>query len=259
MNTGVLVGTKVCNKCKVEKPLDCFTKSSKFLDGHLNRCAQCNQTYYLQNKEKILKKSKEYYNKNKEKILVKDKQYYIENKETLRTKHKTYYNENKEDILERSKQYSKTHRKEINARIRLYSKNREKIDPVYKINRRLSNAVYQSLLRRGGSKKGMSFFNCVGYTPKQLKEHLERLFSPSMTWENYGTTWEVHHIIPKAYFYFTTITDPQFKICWHLANLMPLNKEINNSMGRLIKDNKITKEQHIVESLKHLPLYKEVV
>ena len=39
----------------------------------------------------------------------------------------------------------------------------------------------------------------LGYTPIELKNHLEYLFKEGMTWENYGE-WHVDHIKPMCKF-----------------------------------------------------------
>jgi 5-methylcytosine-specific restriction endonuclease McrA len=61
--------TKVCKTCSEEKPLTSFY-ATKY--GYEYRCKACKKDAYakkyLENKEKILKASKEYYDKNKEKI-----------------------------------------------------------------------------------------------------------------------------------------------------------------------------------------------
>jgi len=68
----------------------------------------------------------------------------------------------------------------------------------------------------------------VGYTVQELKSHLENLFQPGMSWENYGK-WEIDHIIPKCFFKFKTTKDVEFKYCWSLNNLQPLWKKDNRS------------------------------
>ena len=42
-----------------------------------------------------------------------------------------------------------------------------------------------------------------------------------MTWGNYGK-WHVDHIIPQAFFKYTSTDDVEFKYCWSLNNLQPL-------------------------------------
>jgi hypothetical protein len=94
---------------------------------------------------------------------------------------------------------------------------------------RLRNAVdarlWQSLKGIGGASK---LFQRLGYSCKDLAVHLERLFLPGMTWENYGK-WHVDHKKPCAAF---DLTDPQqFTECWRLENLQPLWARDNISKG----------------------------
>lgn len=63
----------------------------------------------------------------------------------------------------------------------------------------------------------------LGCTIEELKAHLESLFKPGMTWDNWGHTgdvWHLDHIIPLASF---DLTDPeQVKLACHYTNLQPL-------------------------------------
>lgn len=62
--------------------------------------------------------------------------------------------------------------------------------------------------------------------------HLERLFLPGMTWENYGKNgWHIDHKMPKNLFSYDTTDDSQFKECWSLSNLQPLWWRDNISKG----------------------------
>jgi hypothetical protein len=72
-----------------------------------------------------------------------------------------------------------------------------------------------------GKKNGQHWEDVVGYTLKDLMSHLETLFEPGMSWDNYGE-WEIDHIRPKSSFRFESIKDSQFKECWGLNNLQPL-------------------------------------
>jgi 5-methylcytosine-specific restriction endonuclease McrA len=62
---------------------------------------------------------------------------------------------------------------------------------------------------------------------KDLIQHLESLFTSEMTWENYGTYWHVDHIKPQSLFVYTSMTDDEFKKCWSLSNLQPLEAKEN--------------------------------
>ena len=80
----------------------------------------------------------------------------------------------------------------------------------------------------------------VPYTLQELKQHIESQFTSEMTWDNYGTYWEIDHIIPQNTFNFTSEKDIEFKMCWSLPNLRPLEKSLNRKRpkdGRDIPEN----------------------
>jgi len=58
----------------------------------------------------------------------------------------------------------------------------------------------------------------VGYKVGQLYAHLERQFLPGMSWDNYGTAWEIDHILPVKMFDLPR----EAAQCWALTNLRPL-------------------------------------
>lgn len=94
-----------------------------------------------------------------------------------------------------------------------------KADPMFKLNKNISNLILHSLK---GSKNGLHWETIVGYTCKDLKQHLEKQFDNKMNWDNYGSYWHLDHIIPKSFFKFTTTEETEFKMCWSLNNLQPL-------------------------------------
>lgn len=72
-----------------------------------------------------------------------------------------------------------------------------------------------------GDKKDNRTFAAIGYTPEELKAHIERQFTGGMSWDNYGE-WHVDHIRPLSGFDFTSMECEAFKEAWSLANLQPL-------------------------------------
>jgi hypothetical protein len=64
----------------------------------------------------------------------------------------------------------------------------------------------------------------VGCNISTLKGHLEKLFQPGMSWENYGK-WHIDHIIPCAAFNLSK--EEEQRKCFHFTNLQPL-WEIDN-------------------------------
>jgi hypothetical protein len=99
----------------------------------------------------------------------------------------------------------------------------------------MRTAICNSLKRKGLSKKETDWQKAVGYTVEQLKEHLEKQFDDKMNWENHGTLWHIDHIKPKSLFEYDSIDNPEFKKCWSLDNLQPLEAKEN-----IRKSNKYT-------------------
>jgi hypothetical protein len=83
-------------------------------------------------------------------------------------------------------------------------------------------------------------FKHLGYTPTQLKEHLESQFDSRMSWDTHGQYgWHIDHIVPQSSLPFTDYTDENFLKCWSLDNLQPLWWDENLAKSNKIADMKI--------------------
>jgi len=72
----------------------------------------------------------------------------------------------------------------------------------------------------------------VGCSPTELKAHIEALFQPGMSWENYGRGgWEIDHI--KACAGFDLTDSDQCRACFHYSNLRPLWFKDNQAARRI--------------------------
>lgn len=80
--------SKVCTKCKKDKPLSEYSKERGSPDGLQWRCKKCRHDYYNAHKEHDNKRNNEWYWKNKEVRNTKSNENYQANKEayTKRTK-----------------------------------------------------------------------------------------------------------------------------------------------------------------------------
>ncbi len=76
----------------------------------------------------------------------------------------------------------------------------------------------------------------LGCTVDECRDYLEGKFKRGMTWENYGTFWEIDHIFPCSKFDLTKESEQM--ICFHFTNLQPMRCGPNRS-----KLNKITHPQ----------------
>jgi hypothetical protein len=104
---------------------------------------------------------------------------------------------------------------------RSYFKNRMKIDPEFALKvscrRRFNDFV--------NSRGKISFSKYVDLDYEKLKNHLERLFKPGMSWENRGK-WHIDHIRPLSSFkYFNddgSINTKDVVNSWRIENMQPL-------------------------------------
>jgi len=103
----------------------------------------------------------------------------------------------------------------------------------YRDNKLRFNISRRISLSLTGRRKGASWQELVGYSLADLRRHLEALFQPGMTWNNYGD-WEIDHRRPVASFSFTTPHCLGFRDCWALSNLQPLWAQENRSKGARI-------------------------
>lgn len=237
---------KHCPRCNKDLEESAFTRSPT-TNKLASYCKQCMKEYDEARKETKRIKDMEYKLKHKEQYKAYYKKYQENNRERIKQLRKDYRQQNLEQILEYQRkhywqnrekylEYKRKEREEkgeeIKARQRIwYANNKERLaelrnNPNYKINHAISLGIYYSLKE---NKLEQHWEDLVPYTLQELKEHLESQFDENMTWDNYGSYWEVDHIIPKSLFNFTSYEDREFKICWSLMNLRPLEKIANRS------------------------------
>lgn len=168
-------------------------------------------------------------------VQKKNQERYIKNKEIRLIKQKEYYQINKNEKLNYQINYSKLNKNKIN----IQSKKRREKDPAIKLRNSCSSLIRYILK---GSKNNSSILLYLPYTMQELKTHLESLWEPWMTWENYGMvsklkrTWQIDHIVPQSLLPYSSMEDENFKKCWALENLRPLD-----SLENIKKGNKLIK------------------
>ena len=192
----------ICNKCKIEKNIDCFEVRS---DNNLRRkcCKECVKFSKKQN-----------YEKNKTYILNRNKEY-IEKRA-----------EYKKDYDKKRSQNLKELRNEQN--LNNYHK-RKKYDIDFRLRRSLRSRMYFAVKYGEKCDKTMELIGC---DIKTLKQHLEIKFADGMNWENYGKNgWEIDHIIPCSAFDLTN--NEEQRVCFNYNNLQPLWK-----LDNILKSNK---------------------
>lgn len=163
----------------------------------------------------------------------------IKVKENRKEYHRQYYLLNKKEMRESQREWVKRnpHRHKIRyknniefwrAYYRKYFKKKKKEDPQFRLNSGMARSIWFSLK---GNKAGRKWETLVGYTLNELIIHLEFLFDENMSWSNYGSYWWIDHIKPKSLFNYDKPEDPEFKQCWALNNLQPLEAITNLRKG----------------------------
>ncbi len=125
------------------------------------------------------------------------------------------------------KEYYVKNKEKINEWQRKSQKKRYWENPQFRLKICVSVGINDRLRKRLSGKNGKSILEFLPYTIKELMEHLENKFDDKMTWDNYGSYWHIDHIIPDSYFKYKNIDDKDFKECWALKNLQPLEKIAN--------------------------------
>lgn len=131
----------------------------------------------------------------------------------------------------RSKNLSSYYKRNPKKRCRITKEQARKRYHKNKVSWNISRRIRQSL---NGISKKVHWENITNYTLVELKSHLENLFTSQMNWDNYGSYWHIDHIIPISYFNITSLDCEDFKKCWALNNLQPLEAKEN-----IRKSNKI--------------------
>jgi len=216
---------KKCSKCEIKKDESEFHKDKHNKDGLCYKCKECFKLHYQKNKEKILKQSKEYRIQNKEKVSERGKKHYIKNKEEIDRKHREYDHK------------TRTKRKKIKKK---YRNQKYHGDACFRLRINLSDKIRRTLLNNNGSKQGYSILKKLPYSMQELKQHIESLWESWMSWDNYGRanlnkrTWQIDHIIPHSNFHYDNMDCEDFKKCWVLSNLRPLEAFENIKKGNKI-------------------------
>jgi hypothetical protein len=143
-----------------------------------------------------------------------------ETKERLKKNHKKWSEQNKEHLKQYIKEYRKNNVDKIRQIKRDYERYRKASDPAYKLISNFRTAIYQ-VLKENNVEKNKHYFDILKYSPEELISHLEKQFTDSMTWENYGE-WHVDHRMPISSFNFESVDDDSFIKCWSLDNLQPM-------------------------------------
>ena len=212
-----MIETKICTKCKTEKEVSDYYKSSKYPNQHRAICKKCMNDSSLKHKieNKELLRGKRKVNYDKELNRIKCAQYREKNREKLRSKYKEWRIKHKD------------------------KRNQRNQTPKYKLMNAMRSRLTYGL--KGKYEKKYNTMVLVGCDIDFLRNYLEERFTDGMSWENYGFYgWHVDHIIPLS----SAKTEEEIHKLYHYTNLQPLwgtTKEINGVIyeGNLNKNGRI--------------------
>jgi hypothetical protein len=197
-----LPATRFCNKCAVEFPL-----TSEFFQSNGSArypkltlaytCKKCSSLCRMERRRRNLEKHRE-----------RDRRLYHANPKALVN----------------VKKYQAT-AKGLAARKRA---NRNRYEKSW-----LQMRVASSIRNVIGGRKGASHWpKMLGYTPDDLRRHLERQFTKGMSWDKFKNGGiHIDHIIPVSSFDITGPNCPNLLACFALSNLRPLAAKENIKKG----------------------------
>lgn len=226
---GADVTGKVCRRCGDWKPIAELVKNKKYATGVTTLCKVCQadmkREFYKEHSDEINSRRRDNYDSETQRVA--NHRYYANNIAKFKQYAKTAWAEtDKESERERHAEWRKNNPEKIHA---IWTKRdrKRRATPRGRLDNAISRGVNRGL--RKGSKAGRSTFSLLGYSSQDLMDHLERLFQPGMTWDNYGEVWEIDHKIPRSAFNYEAPEDIDFSRCWSLGNLQPLWKSENRS------------------------------
>ena len=185
---------KQCKKCNIEKPLIDFWNKTNEPDGKHRYCITCQK-----------ESGKTYYHSSGRK----ESDYY----KTYREQNKEYFNN-----------YSNNHYHTKKELYREWNKNKYHTDPSFRIKHVTSARIFEALKTYQTLKRDRTI-EYLGCTMEEYTQYLEYSFTSEMSWDNYGTYWEIDHIKPIDSFDLN-IEENLYK-CFHYLNTQPLEKTKN--------------------------------
>jgi hypothetical protein len=252
--------TTICNQCKIEKP------NNEYYSYYKSRCKKCvNSNRRKQRSEKynerleeeitcsqckITKQVSEYYESNlsrcKECVKGSAKEHAASNPERKKENDRIWRENNKEHKKETDKAWreaNKDRKKATDDAYRLANKDNEEYKEMMRLSRqtwRENNPDYkkqphikimENTRKRistflAGDKKDEHSEVYLGCTRVFFKKWLEYQFDSKMNWDNYGSYWQIDHVIGCNNF---DIDEESLKKCFHWSNTRPLEKTRNIS------------------------------
>jgi len=121
-------------------------------------------------------------------------------------------------------------------------KNRRNNNTQFKLSGNIRNRVRMALKRQNVA-KFHNTFELIDCSPLYMKQWLEYQFNSDMTWNNYGSYWEIDHVLPCAFFDLSKRKEQL--TCFNWRNCRPCKKIENN-----LKNDKIQPLQILLQEIR---------
>jgi hypothetical protein len=197
-DTNNLFFTKRCSGCKAEKHFWEFVPDARKKHGITADCRECRKQRAKANRQKDLPRYRSY----------RMSPAYM----------RAYYHKN----LARSRAYGKKWRASNRDKTAAAERRRRATNPLHKIRSNL-RGILNNAMKTGAACKRSSALKLLGCSIPELRERLQALFLPGMTWANYGKgegKWHIDHIKPCCSF--DLRLESEQSECFHYSNLRPL-------------------------------------
>lgn len=179
-----------------------------------------NQSYYAENREKLVGDERERRVKNRDVIRERDR---ARNQSSVRREQRRNKTaEQKAEIAARAR----SARAADPERFAEYDRRRY-AQTKFRMTRAI-NAAIRRHLKLNGSIKDKTKRTIAGWSIQELCDHLVPLFEEGMTLDNWGA-WQIDHVIPLSQVSVESEDDPAFRALWSLENLAPLWAADNNA------------------------------
>tara|TARA_R110000796_G_C14349223_1_gene411357 strand:+ start:75 stop:635 length:561 start_codon:yes stop_codon:yes gene_type:complete len=159
---------------------------------------------------------------------IKSRDYYVAG---CRECHKKAIKANRPKYKEYDKEYAKKNwlKKKLDPEYQLKHreyqreyKRKRRLNPHFRMVESLRSYFYGVVI-----KKENSIFKYLGISADEFRQYLESQFDDNMSWDNYGSYWEIDHI--KEIENFDLSKTEHILECWNYKNLRPLSVEKNRT------------------------------
>lgn len=205
-----MFGRKECSSCRRLLPFSGFVKDPRKTLGITSDCKGCRR-----------ERSAKWRDQNRDRIRE------LNHRPESKAARYAWWEANKDEAKRKRRQRAKT--REGRAKNAQRAREYRKRSRQYRVKSNLRGRINAALNER---RRTASVEKLIGCSIPEFIAHLESLWQPGMSWDNYGLlpgSWHIDHIKPCASF---DLTDPsQQRECFHYENCRPLWAAENLSKG----------------------------